>query len=214
MRRRASARSTCGRERRSSRLFYGGSHERSRRAGTENVPGIVGLGKAAELAVKAFANGEDREMAALRDQLEQTILEQVEQAGVNGAGAPRVPNTTNIYFDYIEGEALVIALDLKGAGGFDRSGMFLGSYRAFACSDRHGITSRSGTRQHSLQPGEANTAEDVDFAISWFQHRLRGCENFHRCIDKSQFACIGTEPARVISITSRESSEYDERQLI
>src|SRR5581483_9815322 len=95
-------------------LFYGGSHERSRRAGTENVPGIVGLGKAAELAVKNFSAGEDRAMAALRDNLQTAILDKVDSAGVNGDGAPRVPNTTNIYFDYIEGEALVIALDLKG----------------------------------------------------------------------------------------------------
>src|SRR5439155_5097850 len=95
-------------------LFYGGSHERSRRAGTENVAGIVGLGKAAELAVQAFESKEGREMALLRDPLENAIFENVEAAGVNGAGAPRVPNTSNIYFDYIEGEAMVIALDLKG----------------------------------------------------------------------------------------------------
>src|SRR5579884_1499849 len=72
--------------------FFGGSHERSRRAGTENVPGIVGLGKAAELAMKSFSTGEDRKTAALRDRLEAAILEQVESAGVNGSGAPRVPN--------------------------------------------------------------------------------------------------------------------------
>ena len=91
-------------------MLYGGSHERSRRAGTENVPGIVGLGKAAELAVKAFAAGEDRAVAKLRDQLEETVLGKVDSAGVNGEGAPRVPNTTNIFFDYLEGEALIIAL--------------------------------------------------------------------------------------------------------
>jgi cysteine desulfurase len=95
-------------------LFHGGSHERSRRAGTENVPGIVGLGKAAELALKGFDTGGDREIAVLRDRLESAILEKVEAAGVNGNGAPRVPNTSNIYFDYIEGEALIISLDLKG----------------------------------------------------------------------------------------------------
>src|SRR5205807_8236260 len=95
-------------------LFYGGRHERSRRAGTENVPGIVALGKAVELALQAFARGDDKEMAALRDRLQQGILRQVDEAGVNGEGAPRVPNTTNIYFDHIEGEAMVIALDLKG----------------------------------------------------------------------------------------------------
>src|SRR5579862_5543428 len=79
-------------------LFYGGSHERSRRAGTENVPGIVGLGKAAELAMKAFENHENREMEALRDRLEKAVLATVDAAGVNGAGAARVPNTTNVYF--------------------------------------------------------------------------------------------------------------------
>src|SRR5213079_335641 len=88
-------------------MLYGGSHERSRRAGTENVPGIVALGRAAEFAIKAFAKREDHEMAALRDRLEKAILDKVDSAGVNGVGAPRVPNTTNIFFDYIEGEALI-----------------------------------------------------------------------------------------------------------
>ena len=94
-------------------MLYGGSHERSRRAGTENVPGIVGLGKAAELARAGLERGDDLKMAASRDHLERELLE-IEATGLNGQGAPRVPNTTNIYFDGIEGEALVIALDLKG----------------------------------------------------------------------------------------------------
>src|SRR5215813_3636223 len=95
-------------------LFYGGSHERSRRAGTENVPGIVGLGRAAELAAEGLAKGGAENMRGLRDRFEQAVLSEVESAEVNGGGAQRVPNTANIYFDYIEGEALVIALDLKG----------------------------------------------------------------------------------------------------
>src|SRR5215471_682767 len=66
-------------------LFYGGSHERSRRAGTENVPGIVGLGKAAEMALQGFANGEDRRIAELRQGLESAILDQVDSSAVNGA---------------------------------------------------------------------------------------------------------------------------------
>src|ERR1700686_1621908 len=97
-------------------MLHGGSHERSRRAGTENVPGIVGLGKAGELAVAGFERGDDcadQKMAATRDHLERELLD-IEATGLNGEGAPRVPNTTNIYFDGIEGEALVIALDLKG----------------------------------------------------------------------------------------------------
>jgi cysteine desulfurase len=95
-------------------MMHGGSHERQRRAGTENVAGIVGLGKAAEVAAAWLKTDTPAELAALRDRLEQGILAQVEECGVNGAGAPRVSNTSNIYFDHIEAEALVIALDLKG----------------------------------------------------------------------------------------------------
>src|SRR5690242_316278 len=95
-------------------LLYGGSHERSRRAGTENVPGIVALGKAAEIALRGLSDGSVQQIAELRDRLQAGVLAAVNSADVNGREAPRVPNTANIYFDYIEGEALVIALDLKG----------------------------------------------------------------------------------------------------
>src|SRR5271154_5916017 len=70
-------------------MFYGGSHERSRRAGTENVPGIIGLGKAAEVAKTALDGGDLARMAALRDRIQETILAEVEATGVNGEGAPR-----------------------------------------------------------------------------------------------------------------------------
>ena len=91
----------------------GGSHERRRRAGTENVPGIVGLAKAAELAMHSLEDGTQERVAALRDRLEAGILA-LPGTGVNGGGVPRAANTTNIWFDQVEGEALVIALDLKG----------------------------------------------------------------------------------------------------
>ena len=99
-------------------LLVGGSHERRRRAGTENVPGIVGLAKAAELAMHSLQNGTIDRLAALRDRLEAGVLE-IAGTGVNGGWdgdkrVPRVANTTNIWFDQLEGEALVIALDLKG----------------------------------------------------------------------------------------------------
>ncbi len=95
-------------------LFFGGTHERQRRAGTENVAGIVGLGKAAELASQSLSNGTINRLADLRNQLEAGVLARIESTGVNGADQPRVPNTTNLYFNDLEGEALVIALDLKG----------------------------------------------------------------------------------------------------
>src|SRR5271168_3309444 len=95
-------------------LFAGGAHERQRRAGTENVAGIVGLGKAAECAMEGLRSGAPERMRVLRDRLELEILQRVTDAGNNGGSAPRVPNTTNLWFDHIEGEALVIALDLHG----------------------------------------------------------------------------------------------------
>ncbi|MGA2206464.1 MAG: cysteine desulfurase family protein [Terracidiphilus sp.] len=94
-------------------LVVGGSHERRRRAGTENVPCIVGLGKAVELATESLDDGTMERVARLRDRIEAGILA-IPGAGVNGAGAPRAANTTNIRFEQVEGEALVIALDLKG----------------------------------------------------------------------------------------------------
>jgi cysteine desulfurase len=145
-------------------LFHGGSHERSRRAGTENVPGIVGLGKAAELSLKAFASGQDRQTAELRDRLENAILSQVESAGVNGGGALRVPNTTNIYFDYIEGEALVIALDLKGLAVSTGAACSSGAIEPSHVLTAMGMRSDRARASIRFSLGKQNTGEDVDFA--------------------------------------------------
>jgi cysteine desulfurase len=94
-------------------LLYGGHHQRGFRPGTENVAGIVGLGKAAELARLSLEKDAAR-ISRLRDALEQGILARVPDCSANAANAPRTPNTTNILFPGLEGEALVIALDLKG----------------------------------------------------------------------------------------------------
>ena len=91
----------------------GGKHERNRRAGTENVPAIVGMGVAALLASHKMAD-EGARLAALRDRLEEAVLRVVPGTAVNGARDPRVPNTTNISFDRVEAESLLIALDLDG----------------------------------------------------------------------------------------------------
>ncbi len=95
------------------KVQYGGHHERDRRPGTENVPGIVGLGAAAELAQNNL-EADAKRIAALRDRLESEVLSTIEQCRVNAAGALRVPNTSSIQFDHVEGEALLIALDLRG----------------------------------------------------------------------------------------------------
>jgi cysteine desulfurase len=147
-------------------MQYGGSHERQRRAGTENVPGIVALGKAAELARDAFARRDLDHMSALRDRLERTILGEVEGTAVNGQGAPRVANTTSISFECIEGEALVIALDLKGlavsTGAACSSGAIEPSHVLTAMGLRPEQT--RGSLRFSL--GKQTTPEDIEFALS------------------------------------------------
>jgi cysteine desulfurase len=147
-------------------LFYGGRHERSRRAGTENVPGIVALGKAAELAKQGFERGDDQKISTLRDRLEQGILAQVEEAGVNGDGTVRVPNTVNIYFDHIEGEAMVISLDLKGlavsTGAACSSGAIEPSHVLLAM----GLRADRARASVRFSLGKQNTAEDIDLALA------------------------------------------------
>lgn len=146
-------------------LIYGGSHERQRRAGTENLPGIVGLGKAAEIAQNWLQSNGPAEMAAERDRLQDSVLRVVEDAGVNGLGAARVPNTTNLWFDHCEGEALVIALDLKGlavsSGAACSSGAIEPSHVLLAMGLPH-QRARSSIR---VSLGKQTTHEDIDFAI-------------------------------------------------
>src|ERR1700746_6222 len=94
-------------------LLYGGHHQRGMRPGTENVAGIVGLGKAAEIARRSLANDAKR-LGGVRDQISPRLSNPVAHARINGAGAVRTPNTANLVFPGVEGEALLIALDLKG----------------------------------------------------------------------------------------------------
>jgi cysteine desulfurase len=147
-------------------LFFGGRHERARRAGTENVPGIVGLGKAAELATAWLANNGVERMAMLRDRLENVLLGSVEAAGVNSAGASRVPNTTNIHFDYIEGEAMVIALDLKGLAVSTGAACSSGAIEPSHVLTAMGLSADTARASLRFSLGKQNTAEDVEFALS------------------------------------------------
>jgi cysteine desulfurase len=155
-------------------MVYGGRHERSRRAGTENVPGIVGLGRAAELARIGLERGDAEKMTLLRDRLERALVK-IESAGVNGANAHpsgasvghprRVPNTTSVRFDGIDGEALVIALDLKGlavsTGAACSSGTIEPSHVLTAMSLRPD-QARASIR---FSLGKQNTAEEVELAL-------------------------------------------------
>jgi cysteine desulfurase len=147
-------------------LFYGGRHERSRRAGTENVPGIVGLGKAAELAREGFINDSVATMAALRDRIEHTVLSSMDRVGVNSGNAPRVPNTANIYFDCIEGEAIVIALDLKGVAVSTGAACSSGAIEPSHVLTAMGLGADRARASIRFSLGKQNTSGDVDLLLS------------------------------------------------
>jgi cysteine desulfurase len=149
-------------------LLVGGSHEHRRRAGTENVPGIVGFGKAVELAMHSLEDGTFVRLAAQRDRLENAVL-QIPGTGLNGAhdglAVARVANTTNIWFDHLEGEALVIALDLKGiavsGGSACRSGATLPSHVLLAM----GLDKPRARASLRLSLLKTATEADIDFVL-------------------------------------------------
>ena len=149
-------------------LFHGGTHERQRRAGTENVPGIVALGKAAEIAETFLATspGGLTQLTQLRDRLEQGILTAIDGCGVNGAGTSRVANTTNFYFDHVEAEALVIALDLKGIAVSGGSACQSGATEPSHVLTAMGLPTDRARASVRFSLSRLNTEEEVDHALT------------------------------------------------
>ena len=147
-------------------LFYGGRHERSRRAGTENLPGIVGLGRAAGIAREWLEAGGDREMTRLRDRLEKKILGSVERTHVNSGGAPRTPNTSNIVFECIEGEALVIALDLKGVSVSTGAACSSGAIEPSHVLTAMGLSGEEARASIRFSLGKQTTEGDIEFVLA------------------------------------------------
>ena len=145
-------------------MTYGGRHERERRAGTENVAGAVALARAAEWLL-GHGEAENSRLGILRDRLEQSILDRIPDTQVNGAGAPRVLNTSNIRFDGIDSDALLIALDLKGfavsSGAACSSGAPEPSHVLLAMGLSK-VEARSSIR---FSLGRSNTAEQVDALV-------------------------------------------------
>jgi cysteine desulfurase len=142
-------------------LIMGGSHERRQRAGTENVPGIVGIGKAVEVAMESLDNGAMERVEQLRDRLEAGLLA-IPGTRVNGAGAPRVANTSNIYFEQVEGEALVIALDLKGVAVSGGSACHSGSTEPSHVLMAMGLDKNAARASLRFSLLKTATDEDVD----------------------------------------------------
>jgi cysteine desulfurase len=145
-------------------LLYGGHHQRGFRPGTENVAGIVGLGKAAQIAKATLAEDAKR-VAGLRDTLEHSLVQRVSDARVNGAGAPRTPNTANITFPGIEGEALVIALDLKGLACSTGAACSSGAVEPSHVLTAIGLPAEEARASLRFSLGRHTTAADIDFAL-------------------------------------------------
>ncbi len=139
---------------------FGGHHERDRRAGTENVPGIAGFAAAVE---RARAHPEAASsIGNLRDRLEHIVLDRIPDTAVNGAKAARTPNTTNIRFDGIDGEALVIALDLRGFAVSTGSACSSGAITPSHVLTAIGLPADDARSSIRFSLGDTNTAEQVD----------------------------------------------------
>lgn len=145
-------------------LLYGGHHERDRRPGTENVPGIVGLGRAAERAL-ANAQSEARRIAALRDRLEESILATIPFVTINGALDRRLPSTSNITFEFVQGESFVIAADLRGLGCSTGSACASGSLEPSHVLSAIGKTKEEARSTVRFSLGSTTTSEDIDYAL-------------------------------------------------
>jgi cysteine desulfurase len=166
-------------------LFHGGPHERQRRAGTENVPGIVGLGRAAEFAL-AWLEGQDHqllashsraaasplpgsqspaELAARRSHLERRLLALIPGATINSAGAPRISNTINLRIDDVDAEALVIALDLQGISTSFGAACMSGATEPSHVLLAMGLTSEQARSSLRLSLSRLTTDEEIDRAL-------------------------------------------------
>src|SRR5438876_7163 len=146
-------------------LLYGGHHQRGFRPGTENVAGIVGLGRAAEIARKSLA--EDAcPISALRDKLQQRLLQLVPQSRVNAGAAPRTPNTTNLVFPGVEGEALLIALDLKGLACSTGAACSSGAVEPSHVLTAIGLPPEEARASLSFSLGRHTTPADTDSALN------------------------------------------------
>jgi cysteine desulfurase len=143
----------------------GGKHERNRRAGTENVPGIAGFGAAAAVSrTKLAADGV--RLAALRDRLEQGVLARIEGTQVNGATTSRVPNTTNISFDHVEAEALLIALDLEGFAVSTGSACSSGTLEPSHVLRAMGLSPHRAQNSIRFSLGQGNDESQVDALLA------------------------------------------------
>ncbi|MDR3517920.1 MAG: cysteine desulfurase family protein [Azospirillaceae bacterium] len=164
-------------------LMHGGPQEQGRRAGTENVPGIVGLGKAAEIAADGLQDGSVARIAAWRDRLEAAIHDAIADVAINGASTSRVPNTTNIFFDYVPGEALLLALDKEGIAVSAGAACSAGSGASSHVLTAMGLGEMRARCSLRFSLGKQNREEDVDAVLAVLPglvQRLRDASPLYR----------------------------------
>jgi cysteine desulfurase len=145
-------------------LVHGGSQERNRRAGTENVPGIVGLGVACELALASLSD-EPHRLEQLRDRLEKGILARIPGVRVTGSGAKRLPNTSNLSFAGLEADSLLVSLDLRGIAASSGAACGSGALKASHVLAAMGVDPDMARGSVRFSLGRENTETDVDFVL-------------------------------------------------
>ncbi len=146
------------------KVQYGGRHERGRRPGTENVPGIVGLGAAAELAGRRL-QADSGQVARLRAHLERGILDGIPKTCVHGSGAPRLPNTSSVRFEHVESEPLLIALDLEGFAVSSGSACSSGAVEPSHVLSAIGLTREQAKSTIRFSLGRQTTVSEVEALV-------------------------------------------------
>jgi len=145
-------------------LIHGGHHERNRRGGTENVAGIAGLGKAAEIALRDMER-ESAQLTTLRNRIEKGLAEKIPHIKINGHIDKRLPNTANISFEFVEGESLLLNLDMKGIAASSGSACTSGSLEPSHVLLAMGLTHEMSHGSVRFSLGKSNSAEDVEYLI-------------------------------------------------
>ena len=145
-------------------LIQGGHHERNRRAGTENVPSIVGLGKTIEIASREIKS-EKEKLQTLRDRLQRGIEEEIDQVYLNGHPSKRLPNTLNMSFEFVEGESLILSLDLKGVAVSTGSACTSGTLEPSHVLGAMGVAPALSQGSLRFSLGRDNTEEEIDYTV-------------------------------------------------
>jgi cysteine desulfurase len=147
-------------------LFHGGHQEAGRRAGTENLPGIVGLGRACVIAAQGLADGTVERLREWRNRLENGILAMIDETGINGGDAPRVPNTSSIFFEHIGGESLVIDLDSRGISASAGAACSAGAREPSHVLLAMGLSPARARASLRFSLGKQNSAADIEYLLA------------------------------------------------